>query len=99
MKNFNWDRTWIGLILGLIAPFISLCVYYLVNYNYMTIGGFINYMKLGNTYTPVISLCVLTNLVPFYLLVNKEKYAGTKGVLGATFVWAGIVLFLKFFTE
>jgi hypothetical protein len=98
MKNIDWDKTWIGFTLGLLAPVIPFTVYYLINYNYMTISGFINYMKMGDTYTPVISLCVLTNLVPFYLLVNKEKYAGTKGVLGATFIWAGLIIFLKFFT-
>jgi hypothetical protein len=98
MKNIDWDKTWIGLALGIAAPMIALSVYYLVNYNYMTISGFINYMKLGDTYTPVISLCVLANLAPFYLLVNKEKYAGTKGVLGATFIWAGFIVYLKFLT-
>jgi len=98
MKNINWDKTWIGLLLGLIGPSIAFTIYYLINYSYMKIPEFIDYMKLGNTYTPLVSLCVLTNLLPFYLLINKEKYAGTKGVLGATFIWAGLIIFLKFFT-
>ena len=98
MKNFNWDRMWIGLSMGLLCPFIALSIYYLINYNYMTIGGFINYMRTGDTYTPLISLCVLANLVPFYVFLNKEYWQGTRGILAATFVWAAIVVFLKFFT-
>jgi hypothetical protein len=99
MKNIDWDKTWIGFALAMIAPVITFTGYYLINYSYMSIPEFIRYMRLGETYTPLISLCVLTNLVPFYLLINKEKYAGTKGVLAATFLWAGIIVFLKFFTS
>ncbi len=98
MKDFDFDKTWIGMILGLIAPFITLCMYYLINYRFMTISGFINYLRIGDTYTPVISLCVLANLAVFYPFIWKEKWKGAKGVLGSTFIWAAIVMFLKFFT-
>ena len=97
MKDFDFDKTWIGLVAGLLAPTISLCIYYLINYRFMTLQGFINYLKIGDTYTPLISLCVLTNLAVFYPYIWKEKWNGAKGVLGATFIWAGLVVFLKFF--
>lgn len=102
MKNIDWDKfdkLWIGLVAGLIAPTIALLAYYLINYSYMTIGGFIHYLQLGNTYTPLITMCVLSCLVPFYIMINKENYQGTKGVLAATFIWAGLIIFLKFFTQ
>ena len=98
MKNIDWDKVWIGLVIGLIAPLIVFSGYYVINYRYMKLGAFIEYLRLGDTYTPLISLCVLAKLLPFYLLINKEKYQGTKGILGATFIWAGIIIFLKFFT-
>ena len=96
MKNIDWDKLWIGLLLGLITPFIVLCGYYLINYQYMSIGEFIRYLILGDTYTAVISLCVLANLAAFYPFVWKEKWNGARGVLGATFVWSLIVILLKF---
>jgi hypothetical protein len=99
MKNIDWDKMWIGLVLGLSAPLIAFSGYYLINYRYMKISAFIDYLRLGDTYTPLVSLCVLSNLLPFYILINKEKYQGTKGVLAATFIWAGVIVFLKFFTE
>ena len=98
MKNFDWDKTWIGILLGLIAPFIALLLYYLINYRYMTIPGFINFMRLGEMYTPVITLCVLSNLGVFYLFIWKEKYKGARGVLTSTFIWGAFVVYLKFFT-
>jgi len=98
MKNIDWDKVWIGLILGIAAPLVAFTGYYLINYRYMDLNAFVNYLRLGDTYTPLISLCVLSNLLPFYILINKEKYNGTKGVLAATFIWAALIVFLKFFT-
>ncbi len=98
MKDIDFDKTWIGLILGIIAPVIALSLYYFINYRFMTIHNFINFLKLGDTYTPLISLCVLANLGVFYLFIWKEKYKGARGVIASTFIWAALVLYLKFFT-
>jgi hypothetical protein len=98
MKNIDFDKTWIGILLGLIAPFITFVLYYLINYRYMKIQAFINFMKLGEMYTPVITLCVLANLGVFYLFIWKDKYKGARGVLGSTFIWGAFIVYLKFFT-
>ena len=95
MKNFDWDKIWIGLLLGIIAPFIALLTYYFINYSYMTTGEFINYLIRGDMYTALISLCVLANLAAFYPFIWKEKWSGARGVLGATFLWAIVVVILK----
>lgn len=98
MKNIDFDKTLIGALFGLFAPFIAFVGYYLINFRFLSIRKFINYMQLGDIYTPVITLCVLANLVLFYLFINKEKYKATRGVIASTFIWAGIVVFLKFYT-
>src|ERR1043165_8715946 len=98
MKNFDFDKTWIGIVLGLIAPVLGFFIYYFYGYSYMPLHGFINYIRMGETYTPLISLCVLANLAAFYPFIWKEKYKGAKGVLGATFFWAAVIVYLKFFT-
>lgn len=86
MKNFNWDRVWVGLVIGVLMPVAIYTIYYYFVYN----SG----IKKMN-----VSLCIATNLVPFYLYQRKEKYNGLKGVLIATFVWAGIIFGLAFFTN
>ncbi len=98
MKNIDLNKIWIGFIAGLIAPSLVFWIYYYINYEALSIERFIKYLKLGDIYTPLISLCVLANLAIFYPFLWKEQWNGAKGVLGATFFWAAVVLFLKFFT-
>ncbi len=98
MKNIDFDKIWIGLVSGMLAPFITFMLYYFINYRYMDARSFISFLKLGDAYTGIVSLCVLANLGVFYLFIWKEKYLGARGVLGATFIWAAFVLYLKFFT-
>lgn len=98
MNKLDLNKTWIGFIAGVIAPSLALWLYYIINYRQMNIEQFINYLKLGDTYTPLISLCVLANLAAFYPFIWKEKWNGAKGVIGATFTWTALVIFLKFFT-
>ncbi|MEO6903050.1 MAG: hypothetical protein ABI315_07845 [Bacteroidia bacterium] len=98
MKNVDLNKTWIGILFGLIAPSLAMLGYYYINFGYLGMNGFINYLKLGDTYTPLISLCVLSNLAVFYPFIWKEKWNGAKGVLAATFIWTAIVMYLKFFT-
>lgn len=86
MKNFNWDKVWVGLVIGVLMPIVIYTVYYYFVYN----SG----IKKMN-----VSLCIATNLIPFYLYQRKEKYNGLKGVLIATFVWAGLIFGLAFFTN
>ena len=86
MKNFNWDRVWVGLVIGVLVPIIVYTIYYYFVYN----SG----LKKMN-----VSLCIATNLIPFYFYQRKEKYNGLKGILIATFVWAGLIFGLAFFTN
>ena len=86
MKNFDWDRVWVGFVLGIATPVIVYTVYYLLVYD----SG----IKRVN-----VSLCIATNLIPFYFYQKREKYNGLKGVLISTFIWTGVIVFLTFFTN
>ena len=86
MKNFNWNRLWVGLILGVITPLITYVIYYWV----------VNRFELRRIN---VSLCMVANLIPFYLTMNKEYYNSTKGVLLATVLLAVIITCLTFFTN
>ncbi len=86
MKNVNWDKVWVGFVIGVLMPIIVYTIYYYFVYN----SG----LKKMN-----VSLCIATNLIPFYFYQRKEKYNGLKGVLIATFVWAGLIFGLAFFTN
>jgi hypothetical protein len=86
MKKFDWDQTWVGLIIGLLSPVIMYGIYYLLIYN----TGIKNLN---------VSLCVAANLIPFYVYQKKNYNKGLKGVFIVTFVWAILVAFLSVFTN
>ncbi len=86
MKEFDFDKVWFGLLLGLILPPIVFAFYYM----------FVNEHNLKRVN---VSICMVVNLAPFYLTMNKEKYQATKGVLIATFIWAGVIAYFSFFTD
>ncbi len=86
MKYFNWDQTWLGLIIGFFTPILVYILYYFFVYD--------TGLRSMN-----VSLCVASNLIPFYFYQKREKFNGLKGVLISTFVWAGIVVVLSFFTN
>ena len=86
MKKIDWDNVWLGLIYGAVAPLIVFWFYYLFADQYT--------LKRVN-----VSLCMVINLVPFYLTLNKEMYKATKGVLISTVGWAAVIAYLSFFTD
>ncbi|HEY0031063.1 MAG TPA: hypothetical protein VGC65_09915 [Bacteroidia bacterium] len=86
MKNFNWDRTWVGLAIGIATPIVVYSLYYFLVYD-------TGLQKLN------VSLCIAANLIPFYIYQKKEKNNGLKGVLISTLIWAGVLVFLSFFTN
>jgi hypothetical protein len=99
MKEIDFDKLWIGIVAGLLAPLLAFTLYYVINYWNMPLGRFISYLKLGDTYTAIVTLCLLSNLAIFYLFIWRKKYNGARGVLAATFIWAAFVMYLKFFTH
>jgi RsiW-degrading membrane proteinase PrsW (M82 family) len=86
MKKINLDTVLAGLLIGFLTPVIVYLIYYVLVYD----SGL---RKIN------ISLCIAVNLVPFYIYQKKDKNKGLKGVFIATFILAGVVIFLSFFTN
>lgn len=87
----------IGAVCGLIAPFISLFIFYLIMYRNISFSKFFNDIILGyGILLPVISLCVITNLLVFFIFVWTNRNYSARGVLLATFVYAGYVVYQKY---
>ena len=40
-------------------------------------------------------MCVVANLIIFYLLLNKKAYNLAKGIIYATFGYVGLVLYIS----
>lgn len=90
------DKLWIGLTVGLIFPAFCFFCYWLFAHSQLGFpNGFIRYLRNGNMLQEVSIVCVVANLLLFYLLLNKKAYNISKGMIYATFVYVGIVLFVS----
>lgn len=90
------DKLWIGLTVGLIFPAFCFFCYWLFAHSQLSFpNGFIRYLRNGNMLQEVTIVCVVANLLLFYLLLNKKAYNISKGMIYATFVYVGVVLFVS----
>ena len=87
-----------GLATGIIVPVVVMLCYWQLKFGPMTAGQFIDFLILGKVYTPLISLCVLGDLVAFFIFIWRNLYFLARGVMFATFIYAGLIFWLKFFT-
>lgn len=93
----RFDSMTLGAIIGLIAPMISLFGFYLVKYSHLTFSKFFNDILLGyGILLPVISLCVITNLLVFFIFIWTNRNHSARGVLLATFVYGGYMMYQKY---
>jgi len=84
-----------GFIPGLLLPLLGFYIYYLLFFSHMSFDGFIDHVVKANHAVSVLSLGVILNLGLFYLFYTKEIDKAVKGVIGATFIYAFIVMYFK----
>ena len=94
--NKKFDKVWLGTVLGLLSPIIVFFSFFLIKYSHMTIGHFFDYVSREGTLSPRISLCVIINLLIFYIFIWTHRYYAARGIILATFVYAGFVIYMKF---
>src|SRR3954469_15508999 len=93
----KFDNTWLGFVLGMSAPFLTLYIFYLVKFNHLTFGEFYeNILFANNILTASISLCVITNLLVFFIFIWTNRNFSARGVLFSTFIYAGYVVYQKY---
>ena len=86
-----------GLSIGVIAPIITLIIYISFILELEIDIAFADFERL-NTLTHHISLSVfLTNILLFFMNLQTNREEVAKGILGATIVYAFIVVMIKFF--
>ncbi len=91
--ELNSQRT--GFIAGMIIPMVSFLVFYLFRYGHIPFIEFWRYIWFRDILAPLLSLNILPNLVIFYLFIRKNYLLSARGVLLATFMFAGIILLFK----
>ena len=85
----------IGVISGLLLPFLGIICYWLIQFHEMNVSVFLKHIIVYRLISPALSLSLILNLGIFFLFLNKEYLLSSRGVLLATFIYAGIILLAK----
>ena len=95
---FKKDNLRLGLVLGLVAPIISLVIYYFVRfYPTYPIREFYFFLRTNKQQVTAISVpCLLANIGLFTYYINSHKDSTAKGIFVATILYAIVALLFKF---
>jgi hypothetical protein len=97
VRPFDFDRIWLGSIPGILAPVITMFVFYQVNFSHLSLNKFVEHLFAVHIQSSLLSLCVVSNLLVFFIFIWSEKYNSARGVLLSTFLYGALVVYLKFF--
>lgn len=91
----------VGLIAGVLFPLIGICVLYLfwgdgnIGYYFETFTRW-GYPPSMEKSSKIVSLAMVSNLIPFYFFLNKNKYLSTRGVLLGSAIYVVLIFLYKF---
>lgn len=95
---FKKDNLRLGMVLGLIAPIISLVIYYFVKfYPTFSMRDFFFFLRTNKQQVTAISVpCLVANIALFTYYINSHKDSTAKGIFVATILYAIAALLFKF---
>lgn len=79
----------------MLCPIVTFGIYYLVLHRVMPIVDFIKYLRGGEIFVATLSLCVIPNLLLFFIFIWTNRDQSSKGVVFATILYAGYVAVTK----
>jgi len=107
--NGTWDRiiflvdmkgrfnnVWLGTILGIVIPVITIIVVWQVRFDYMGPGEFFNVMLKRKLLSSILSLCAVPNLLVFLIFIWLNNLYSARGVLLSTFIVGFIMIVIKY---
>lgn len=102
MRQFFSKQTFLGLLIGLIAPWLCLpLVWFLLSLGHETSVEYeyLQFKLFDYSRSRHLSLALISNLLWFYLFLNREKYLISRGMILAMLLYAPYMIYVYFFTE
>src|SRR5512139_989446 len=92
------DNLRLGILLGFLAPLISLVVYYFwLFYPLFSVADCIEFIKNNKNQITAISIpCLVLNIALFTIYINTRRDKTAKGIFAITLVYAIVALLFKF---
>lgn len=83
----------IGIVLGLLGPFVILFGIQLFKFPSMNFGLFLQSGWLSGSIAPFLQLATLFNLAPFFLFINSKRPVIAQGILLSTILWGLLIVY------
>jgi hypothetical protein len=95
---FKKDNLRLGILLGFLAPLISLVVYYFVRfYPLFSVSDFFTFVSQNKNQITAISVpCLVLNIALFTFYINTRRDKTAKGIFAITLVYAIAALLTKY---
>lgn len=96
-KNNRFDNAGIGAVIGLALPILIFLTVYLFGDHNITFAQYLNGLWQLHALIKLGSLCVFVNSAAFMLSIKLKYEKTARGILGATIVYAFVVLISRAF--
>jgi hypothetical protein len=93
----KFDNTGIGFFIGFLVPVIVFFVVYLVGNKHVTVAEFTQSLWKIHVLVKLGSLCVFVNSAVFMGFIQLKYEKTARGILGATIIYAFMVLISRMF--
>lgn len=91
------DNLVLGLVLGMLAPFLGLLGFYFGKFSALSFVDFLHFLAIYKTlFTSVISVSLIVNAGIFTLYINTNRDKTARGIFAATCIYAIICIVVKF---
>lgn len=95
---FKKDNLRFGMLLGFVAPLLSLVAYYFIKfYPLYSVADCLNFVADNKNQITAISVpCLILNIALFTFYINTRRDKTAKGIFAITLIYAIAALLLKF---
>ncbi|MBN2635397.1 MAG: hypothetical protein JXR61_03945 [Prolixibacteraceae bacterium] len=94
-KKNKLDHTGIGFLIGFSVPVLVFLIFYLVGNHQVSLADFARGLWKLNALIKLGSLCVFVNSIVFMIFIRMKFEKTARGILGATIMYAFVVLISK----
>lgn len=95
MKS-RFNNVYLGAILGVLVPVITVLLAYKIRFNQYNPEEFLNLLVQKRLLSSLLSLCVIPNLLVFFIFIWLNYLYSARGVLLSTFIVGFIIVGVKF---
>lgn len=100
MNLKNWTRShWMGLLIGVLSPLIFIPIVILLLTwveNFLFTQLWYKFTVDPIVRSKVVSIAIISNLIWFYVFLNREKWGYAYGIIAGTVLYLPYIIYVNF---